>query len=307
MTNNLYSRREILKQTALLTGLGFIGNISQDFAAFDFKRAPATKVKISLNVYSFNQALRDQQISLDEILEFCGQTGFEAIDPTGYYFPGYPAVPDDNFINNFKRAAFLQGLDISGTGVRNDFSTPDRNQRMADIDLVKKWIECAAKLGAPMLRIFTGRGIPDGYQWAEVAEWMAADITQCLEHTKKFGVMLAIQNHYDFIKTADELLQLLKMINSEWLGVMVDIASFRTTDPYEDTARVTPYALSWQIKEQIYIQGKNIPVDLSKLMKIIKSSGYRGYILIETLGIANPKQRIPEFLKMVQNALISEK
>lgn len=307
MTINLYSRREILKQTAFFTGLGLIGNISQNLVASDFKRAPTPKVKISLNVYSFNQALRDKQISLDEVLKFCGQTGFDAIDPTGYYFPGYPAVPDDNFINNFKRVAFLQGLDISGTGVRNDFSVPDRNQRIADIDLVKKWIECAAKLGAPMLRIFTGKGIPAGYQWAEVAEWMAADITQCLEHAQKFGVMLAIQNHYDFIKTADELLLLLKMINSEWLGVMVDVASFRTVDPYQDTTRVAPYALSWQIKEQIYIQEKAVNVDLNKLMKIIKTSGYRGYILIETLGIANPKQRIPEFLKMVQNALNSEK
>ena len=85
------------------------------------------KFKISLNVYSFNGPLMDGSIDLFDVLDFCAENNFDAIDPTGYYFPGYPEVPTDDFMREFKRKAFLLGLDISGTGVRNDFANPDEN------------------------------------------------------------------------------------------------------------------------------------------------------------------------------------
>lgn len=115
------------------------------------------KFKFSLNVYSFNQPLRDSKIDLFDVLDFCAEQNFDAIDPTGYYFPKYPGVPTDEYINKFKRQAFLLGLDISGTGVRNDFTNTDPAKRKEDIALIKKWIVASAKLGSPNLRIFAGK------------------------------------------------------------------------------------------------------------------------------------------------------
>jgi hypothetical protein len=63
-----------------------------------------------------------------------------------------------------------------------------------------------------------------------------------------------------------------------------------------------PYAVSWQIKEKIYVDGIEQKVDLIKLMKLIKTSGYRGYIPIETLGEGNPFQKVDQFYKEVIEA-----
>ena len=65
------------------------------------------------------------QMTLEQVLAFCSDLGFAAVDPTGYYFPKYPALPDDSYLYQIKRKAFRLGLDISGTGVRNDFTLPD--------------------------------------------------------------------------------------------------------------------------------------------------------------------------------------
>src|SRR5262245_62049202 len=60
------------------------------------KRAGGPRLKTSLNAYSFNKALMDhlkdssKGISLFALLDFCAEHNFDAIDPTGYYFPGYP-------------------------------------------------------------------------------------------------------------------------------------------------------------------------------------------------------------------------
>ena len=64
------------------------------------------------------------------VLDFCAEYNFDAIDPTGYYFPNHPTVPTDDYIRKFKKRAFQLGLDISGTGIKNDFTVPDESARI---------------------------------------------------------------------------------------------------------------------------------------------------------------------------------
>ena len=120
-----------------------------------FEKLPA-KLKTSLNAYSFNSPLTKGEMNLDQLLEFCAVNQFDAVDITAYYFPGYPEVPSDEYLYHIKQKAFLLGLEISGTGVRNDFTDPDPAKRKASVELVKKWIVAAEKLGAPVIRVFSG-------------------------------------------------------------------------------------------------------------------------------------------------------
>ncbi len=156
------------------------------------------KLKIILNVYSFKIPFVDEKINLFDVLDFCAEYNFDAIDPTGYYFPGYPEVPPDNYINEFKRKAFLLGLDISGTGVKNDFANPDSSSRNADIEMIKEWIVATAKLGIPYIRVFAGDHNHEGYSRDQIYKWMAKDFQVCCEFGKKHGVIIGLQNHNGF-------------------------------------------------------------------------------------------------------------
>src|SRR5215208_2360620 len=115
------------------------------------ERKGGSYVKTSLNAYSFNSLLNEKingkgkGISLFELLDFCAENNFEAVDLTGYFFPGYPKAPSDSFINAVKRRAHVLGLDISGTGVKNDFANLDAEKRAADVKHVKEWIDVAVK------------------------------------------------------------------------------------------------------------------------------------------------------------------
>ncbi len=261
------------------------------------------KFKLSLNVYSFNNPLRDGEIDLFDVLDFCAEYNFDAIDPTGYYFPGYPEVPSDDFMRKFKRKAFLLGLDISGTGVRNDFANPDEIARKADIEMIKKWIEAAAKMGIPNIRVFAGTNPHEGFSRDQVFEWMAKDLKTCCEYGRQYGVIVATQNHNDFLKTAADVDRIFEMVDSEWLGLNLDIGSYRLHDPYEEIKKNIQYAVTWQIKENVWIDGKETPTDFVKLFKIIKEAGYRGYLPLETLGAGDPYQKVPVLLENVRNAL----
>lgn len=261
------------------------------------------KFKLSLNVYSFNNPLREGTIDLYDVLDFCAKYNIDAIDPTGYYFPGYPEVPSDTYINAFKKEAFLLGLDISGTGVRNDFATPDEASRKADVKKVKNWIVAAAKLGIPNLRVFAGH-MPEGkISREQIFDWMARDLKTCCEFGKEYGVIVAIQNHNDFLQTADDVDHIFEMVDSEWLGLNLDIGSYRKKDPYTEIEQNIQHAVTWQIKENVWIDGKETPTDFVKLMRIIQKAGYRGYLPIETLGAGDPYKKVPVLLDKVRKAV----
>jgi len=276
------------------------------------KRDGGSKLKTSLNAYSFSKPLNDQLkkraagMSLFDMLDFCAELNLDAVDPTGYFFPGYPKVPTDSFLNDFKRRAFQLGLDISGTGVRNNFATPDKSARAADVQHVKEWIECAARMGAPVVRVFAGPQ-PEGYTFDQIAEWMADDLRKCVEHGKQYGVLVGIQNHWDTLKTSDQVIQIVKAVDSEWFGAIVDTGFFLTPDPYAEIARVIPYAVNWQIKEKVAGKESQAKTDLKKLVKIIRESGYRGYLPIETLSVKgeeyDPRARVTVLLNELRKAL----
>lgn len=261
------------------------------------------KLKISLNAYSFNAPLTNGTMNLDDLLEFCSGTIIQAVDLTGYYFPGYPAVPTNEYIYHIKNKAFRLGLGISGTGVRNDFTERDAAKRKEHVALVKNWIEVASKLGAPVIRIFAGTQNPQGFTWHQVATWMMKDVQECVDHGKKHGVVVGIQNHNDFIKTAADVQKIMKMNSSEWFGLILDTGSYQTGDPYQQIADTAKYAVNWQLKENVFINGVETPADLDKIIAAIKASGYRGYVPIETLGAGDPKVKVPAFLEKLQKAL----
>ncbi len=269
-------------------------------------------LKTSINAYCFDPLLRENLkdpttgMSLFQVLDFCAEHNVDAIDPTGYYFPGYPDVPRDTFLNEFKRRAFGLGIDVSGTGIKNDFASPNAAARAADVERAKQWIEAAARLGAPVLRVFAGAVPPEPLSWDDGAKWMADALNQCVEHGEKYGVIVGLQNHGDMLKTAEDCQKILDMLKSPWIGLILDTGNFLTQDPYADIARVIPVTVNWQIKELLQ-NNKGPKTDLPKLVNIIRKGGYRGYIPIETLKRGSqpydPLARTLELLNELRGAL----
>src|SRR5690348_853963 len=238
MANQL-DRRQFLSTIAaipLITSTGIkLDNQDNPFS-------PSTeRLKTSLNAYSFNDPLSKGEMTIFDMLEFCANAGFDAVDITGYYFKGYPQAPSDDYLFSIKRKAYSLGIEISGTGVRNDFTIADKSKRDQEVALVKNWIEVAAKIGAPVIRIFAGTQKNEGISPEKVTEWMLKDIQTCVEYGKQHGVIIGIQNHNDFIQTADQVIKIIQSINSEWFGLILDTGSFRQLDAYAEIEKSIPF------------------------------------------------------------------
>ncbi len=142
------------------------------------KKESDQSLVLSVNAYSFSELLmakdsrnKQQVYTLFNLLDWCADQGIKALDPTAYFFPTYPEVPSDEYLEKFRNRAAELGIAISGTGVRNNFASPDPEVREEGVQLAKKWIVSASKMGAPVVRVFSG-AVPEGYPWEEVAGWM---------------------------------------------------------------------------------------------------------------------------------------
>jgi sugar phosphate isomerase/epimerase len=212
-------------------------------------------------------------------------------------------VPPDDLIYHIRRKAFRLGLDLGCIGVRNDFTWADPEKRSPEKQLVKDWSIVAHKIGAPGLRIFSGNQPAGDYPRDQIEGWIAADIRECADFSSAYGVMLALQNHNDFLKTSDDVDTMMKLIDHEWVGLMLDIGSYRTPDPYVDIAATVKYAVTWQVKEKVYINDTQADTDLERLINIVKGSGYRGYLPVETLGEGDPYEKVGALYNKVRTVL----
>ena len=272
-------------------------------------------IKLALNAFSFNDVLMTKgtpekpAFTLFDLLDWCAEQNIEALDITAYYIPTYPEVPSDEYIYELKRKAFKLGIDISGTGIRNNFASPDPAVRAADVERAKKWILVAEKLGAPVIRLFAGE-IPKGYEnkWDEVAGWMVECYKECAAFGAQHGVIIGIQNHGDMLQTAEQCIKVVKAVDSKWAGLILDTGNFKVANPYADIEAVIPYTVNWQMKESVLGNTSEVKTDFTRLMKIIKKSGYRGYVPVETLrlvGKVKPYDAfvlVPQIMKEIQAA-----
>ena len=300
MAGKKINRRNFLERAALAGAAAGLLSFPE-LGSIQKNSSDKTRLKLSLNAYSFNKPLRDGSMKIADLIDYCARTGFDAVDLTGYYFPGYPVVPPDNLIYSTKKRAYGLGLEINNTGVRNDFTWADPKKRAEDKKHIKEWIEVAHKLGAPTLRIFAGNASKEQFSWKERAKWIADDIRECADYGKDHGVMLALQNHHDFIKNASEIEELLKMIDHEWVGLMLDIGSYHVADPYSEIARNAKLAISWQMKENIFVNDTQVETDYNKITEIVRQCGFRGYLPLETLGEGDPWKKVEILYKKVSS------
>jgi sugar phosphate isomerase/epimerase len=268
------------------------------------KTGRVLKPSICLNAYSFNRQLRSGEISLDEMFRFAAETGFEAVDLTAYYIPGYPEVPPDEVLFGIKKMAFRHGINIAGTGVRNDFALVEAEDRANEVRLVKNWVIAAEKMGATSLRVFSGRTAAEGHPREEVKTWIRECFQECADFAAQHGVMIAFQNHDDYIVTTEDILDLIRGVDSEWFGLMLDIGSLPTPDPYPEIEKLIPHAITWQIKSHVKTGSGTEPTDFVRLMKIVKKHGYQGYFPIEALGDGDPYEKVRNIYRNVSDNML---
>tara|TARA_B100000953_G_scaffold294611_1_gene284642 strand:+ start:251 stop:1141 length:891 start_codon:yes stop_codon:yes gene_type:complete len=263
-------------------------------------RVDGSSLQLSLAAYSFRRELSGKKptMTLERFVDYCAEQELQATELTEYYFrdksPGY--------ICALRRRACVNGLAISGSPLGNDFCHPPGPARDKQIAHVKAWIDVVALLGSQTIRVFAGKA-KKGSSEAEALKLAIAGLKEVSEYAGKKGVLLAIENHGGITSTADQLLALVKGVNSPWLGVNLDTGNFHT-DVYASLEKAAPYAVAVQVKVHVR-EGKKAAeeADFKRIAAILKSAGYRGYVALEYEAKEDALKAIPRYLDKLREAL----
>lgn len=300
------NRRHFLTATvASLSAAALHTSVSAPAHAIEpFKRTAPVKYKFSLAAYGYRELLTGKKYvtapwTMEDFLNECATLPLEGAELTSYYF-AKEITPQ--YLRDIKRKAFLLGLDISGTAVRNDFCLPKGDKRDEEIAAMKKWIDYAEILGAPVIRIFAGH-VGKGQSTQAAHRLMVDGISECCDYAGQHGVILALENHGGPTATADGLLAIVRDVQSPWFGVNFDSGNFHSSDVYAELAQIAPYAVNVQIKVSVSPAGqKSQPSDYGKVAKIIRESGYRGYIVLEFEAAEDPRDGCRRELQKLREA-----
>ena len=266
-------------------------------------------MRLSLAGYSFRQFFKDgnrnsasggKRIDLFDFIDYCAEHYCEGAELTSYYFP---PNADADFLLKLRRHAFLRGIDISGTAVGNNFAVPKGAKRDAEIASVKKWIQNAALMGAPHIRIFAGAA-PKDLSKAEAKQLCVEAVEECAAEAGKHGVFLGLENHGGIVAEPKDLVDMIKEIKSPWVGINLDTGNFRTDDPYGDLEMCAPYAVNVQVKSEISKRGqKKELADIKRLVKMLRDVNYQGFVALEYEAAEDPWTAVPRLLKELGMAL----
>lgn len=294
------NRRQLLGATAsVLAATGCPGILR---AADPPQRSQGSHLKLSLAGYSFNrqmvrrgtpEQLDAAEMTLEKFIAFCAEMGIGATELTGYYFP---REITDEYLLSLRSLTHREGLAISGTAIGNNFCLAEGEAREQQIQDCLNWIDYAAVLGAPCIRIFAGT-VPQGDAEEAAVERCAAAINRCLQHAAARGVFLALENHGGITSTSERMLQIIEQVDdSAWFGVNFDSGNFRTEHPLEDLRKIAPYAVNAQVKVTMTVAGEKQPTDFKAIVQILRDAGYRGYVALEYEERESPFEQIPRIL-----------
>jgi len=297
----LMNRRGFLASTSLL---GLVGRSGLVHADGPIGRTRPSHMKLSLAAYSYRDSLTGPKKDMDlfGFLEIAADLALDAVEPTSYYFPEDLTL---DYLHRLKQRAFVLGLDISGTAVMNDFCLPPGPEREKELAHVRRWIDYAAELDAPTIRLLSGnwiQGTPD----FELAKRVVDGVDSLIPEAKKKGVTLALENHGGGVTTtAEELLKIVRAIKGPNFGVNLDTGNFHGPDPYLELAEVAPYAVNVQVKTEVRRKGRSKEeADWGKVIRILRDAKYSGYVVLEYNAPEDPKVAVPRYIKTLR-ALIA--
>jgi len=256
--------------------------------------------KLSLAQWSLHKAIRDDKtLSNLDFAKKAKELGFEGIEYVSQLYPltkGNEKASLDSLVVELKKRSEEHGVQnvlimIDGEG---DLAVSDKAARDEAIKRHSKWIDAAAKLGCSSVRVnlFGGDAEKDAAQWhANAVDGLGR--LAAYGATKNINVI--VENHGGRSSEADKLVAVLKEINLPNCGALPDFGNFCYArdsgectgqyDIYKGVAELMPYAKGVSAKSRNFDEdGNEKDIDYFKMLKIVKDSGFKGFIGVEYEG-----------------------
>jgi sugar phosphate isomerase/epimerase len=172
-----------------------------------------------------------------------------------------------------------------------DLGNSDVEARNTAVENHYNWVDIAKFLGAHSIRVnAAGEGTAE-----EVAANAVAGLTKLGKYGASKGINIIVENHGGYSSNGKWLAGVMEKVAMDNVGTLPDFGNFcieRGTDGcvneydrYQGMTDLMPYAKGVSAKSHNFDEnGNEVDSDFLRIMKIVKDSGFKGYVGIEYEG-----------------------
>jgi sugar phosphate isomerase/epimerase len=162
-----------------------------------------------------------------------------------------------------------------------NISQLDPAGRQADIERILQWIDAAAYLGIPAVRVNSGRQ-PEGREDLAIT---ANSYRTLVSYGKMVNCKILMENHGGVSADPGNITKLVQRVNSNWFRLLPDFGNFEEAVRYEGLLAMLPLAALVHAKTLDFDeQGNQTAFDFDLCMRLVARSGFQGPLSIEYEG-----------------------
>jgi sugar phosphate isomerase/epimerase len=266
-------------------------------------------MKIGLSSYSLSRAIASGQLGILEAIDWIANAGGEHMEvvPGGAWDSHTPGLPE-----KLAARAKEAGIDLSSYTIGANFVNDDADARAREVARVKGEVDIAARLGVKFMRYDAGwRAIPDSTleNFEKDLPLVADCCREVASYAAKYGITCSVENHGYHFQNCERVRRLVKMVDLPNYRTTLDVGNFLCADGdpvasvrdnidiasfihfkdfFRRTAGNPPIGEGWsRTRAGHFLRATVIghgSVELVPIVKIIKDSGYDGYISVEFEG-----------------------
>lgn len=264
-------------------------------------------MKLGVSSYSLYQAMAAGNMNILEAIEWVAENGGEHIEivPFGFDFEGNPELEDQ-----IREKAAAVGIDVSNYAIGANFITDSEEAYEAEIARVISEVDRANRNGAKLMRHdVASRPDTSIVNFNEDLERIAVACQRIADYAKQYGIITSVENHGYYVQASDRVQALLHAVNRPNFKTTLDVGNFVCVDedPISAVKKNIPYASMVHIKDFYIRPAHRNPgdgwfrstsgnflrgaisgqgdLDLWEILRIVKQSGYDGYLSIEYEGM----------------------
>ena len=173
----------------------------------------------------------------------------------------------------------------------------NKSRRLKAVDNHKMWIDAAEIMGCESVRLNL-YGSSNAEKWKDLSIKSLSDLGS---YAKNSGVNVIVENHGRISSDIPKLMDVIYGVNMDNVGTLPDFGNFCMADEgygsvfdgscetvydfYKGVEEMMPKAFAVSAKSNDFDEnGDEKTIDYMRMMKIVKSFGYNGYVGVEYEG-----------------------
>jgi sugar phosphate isomerase/epimerase len=167
-----------------------------------------------------------------------------------------------------------EGVEVASVATSVQFASPDAQKHKQNLEAAKANLDLAASLGAAVVRMFAGGGIPK--LTPDAAVQVAAAFDQVGEYAQASGVCPILECGHDIIKGSAEAAEVIRRVQTRNFGALWNhsVMDDATLAVLKDRLR------HFHVHDEVLDPHNANLVDVARRMKGI---GFRGYVSLEII------------------------